>query len=206
MYSWQSVHLCYNNSLRPRQNGRHFADDTFKCIFLNENVWISLQISLKFVPEGSINKSPSLVWIMAWCRPGDKPLSEPMMVILPTHICVITRPLWVNGSDLLLWKGRFTTTLWLCKLFSQYKTENEMVFTLNVALSLFFGRVAGLSSAGNLTVSRGYTRAKYSLKWWCYFYSQLKNPKNFALINMMSVLTFGNNICSAQHRTTLHRW
>ena len=32
---------------------------------------------------------------MAWRRPGDKPLSEPMMVSLPTHICV-TRPQWVN--------------------------------------------------------------------------------------------------------------
>ena len=32
---------------------------------------------------------------MAWRRPGDKPLSEPMMVSLPTHICV-TWPQWVN--------------------------------------------------------------------------------------------------------------
>ena len=32
---------------------------------------------------------------MAWRRLGDKPLSEPMMVSLPMHICV-TRPQWVN--------------------------------------------------------------------------------------------------------------
>ena len=25
------------------------ADDIFKCIFLNENIWISIKISLKFV-------------------------------------------------------------------------------------------------------------------------------------------------------------
>ena len=37
------------NTLRPRQNGRHFADDIFKCIFLNENKQISIKISLKFV-------------------------------------------------------------------------------------------------------------------------------------------------------------
>ena len=79
------------NSLRPRQNGRHFTDDTFKRIFLNENVLISIKISLKFVPKGQINNIPALVQIMAWCRPGDKPLSEPRMVSLPTHICV-TRP------------------------------------------------------------------------------------------------------------------
>ena len=54
------------NTLRPRQNGRHFPDDIFKCIFLNENVWISIKISLKFVSRGPINKIPALVQIMAW--------------------------------------------------------------------------------------------------------------------------------------------
>ena len=82
------------NTLRPRQNGRHFTD-IFKCIFLNENVWIPIKNSLKFVPKGSINNIPTLVQIKAWRRPGDKPLSEPMMVNLPTHICV-TLPQWVN--------------------------------------------------------------------------------------------------------------
>ena len=87
------------NSLRPRQNGRNFADDTFKCIFLNENISISIKISLKFVPNGPINNIPALVQIMAWRRPGNKPLSEPMMVNLPTHICV-TRPQWVNDKPI----------------------------------------------------------------------------------------------------------
>ena len=85
------------NTLRPRQNGRHFPDDIFKCIFLNENVWILLQISLKFVPKGPINNIPALVQIMAWRRPGDKPLSEPRMESLLTHICV-TRPQWVKQN------------------------------------------------------------------------------------------------------------
>ena len=83
------------NTLRPRQNGRHFADDTFKLIFVNENVRISIKISLKFVPKGPINNIPALVQIMAWRRSGIKPLSEPMMVSLLTHICV-TRPQWVK--------------------------------------------------------------------------------------------------------------
>ena len=91
------------NSLRPTQNGRHFADDVFKCIFLNKNVWVSLKISLKFVPKGLINNIPSLIQIMAWHRPGDKPLSEPMMVILLTHICV-TRPQWVNFYSNSIWR------------------------------------------------------------------------------------------------------
>ena len=86
---------CLLNTLRPRQNGCHFADDISKCIFLNENVWIPVEISLKFIPKGPINNIPALVQIMAWRRPGDKPLSEPMMVSLLTHICV-TQPQWVN--------------------------------------------------------------------------------------------------------------
>ena len=87
------------NTLRPRWNEQHFADDIFKHIFWNENVWISIKISPKFVPKGPINNIPSLVQIMAWRRPGDKPLSKPMMARLSTHICV-TRPQWVKMSKL----------------------------------------------------------------------------------------------------------
>ena len=90
------------NTLRPRRNEQHFADDIFKRIFFNENVWISIKISLKFVPKDPINNIPALVQIMAWRRSGDKPLSEPMMVSLPTHICA-TRPQWVNKN----WCGVF---------------------------------------------------------------------------------------------------
>ena len=83
------------NALRLRQNGCHYPDDMFICIFLNENVWIAIKISLKFVPKGSINNTPALVQIMAWRQPGDKPLSEPIMVNFLMHICV-NRPQWVK--------------------------------------------------------------------------------------------------------------
>ena len=63
------------------QNGRHFADDIFKCIFLNGNIWIAISNSLTFVSKGPINNIPALTQIMAWCRPGDKPLSEPKMLV-----------------------------------------------------------------------------------------------------------------------------
>ena len=35
--------------------------DTFKRIFLNERVRISIKMSLKFVPKGPINNIPALV-------------------------------------------------------------------------------------------------------------------------------------------------
>ena len=97
------------NTLRPRQNGRRFVDDTFKCISLKENVRISIKISLKFLPQGPINNNPALVQIMAWRRSGDKPLSEPMMVSLLTHICV-ARPQWVKID-----------------LFFVYKNDNKLI-------------------------------------------------------------------------------
>ena len=90
------------NTLRLRQNERHFADAIFKGIFLNENVWIPIKLSLKFVPKGPIYNIPALGQIMAWRCPGNKPLSEPMMVNLKTHICV-TRPQWVNCNLVETW-------------------------------------------------------------------------------------------------------
>ena len=87
---------CHINTLRPGENGRHFVDDIFKRVFLNENVCTLIDISLKFVPWGPINNMPALVQIMAWRRPGDKSLSEPMMVKLLTHVSV-TRPQWIKN-------------------------------------------------------------------------------------------------------------
>ena len=49
------------NTLRLSQNGRHFPNNIFKCIFLNENVLIWIKISLKFVPKGQINDIAVLV-------------------------------------------------------------------------------------------------------------------------------------------------
>ena len=65
-------------------------------IFLDENIWILLKISLKFVCKFQMNNIPALVQMMIWRRTGDKPLSEPIMVSLLTHIWVI-RPqcVWI---------------------------------------------------------------------------------------------------------------
>ena len=95
MDGWYFAKPVVINTLKPRWNGLHFADNIFKRIFFNENVWISIKISLKFVPGDQINNILALVQIMAWRRPGDKPLSEPVMISLPTYIC-FTGPQWVK--------------------------------------------------------------------------------------------------------------
>ena len=56
-----------------------FADDIFKRIFLNENVRITIRISLKLVPRGSNDNKSALIQVMAWRRTGDKPLPEQLL-------------------------------------------------------------------------------------------------------------------------------
>ena len=95
IYQSGNTRLCYHMEMTKRR--RHFTDVIFKNIFLNKNVWISLNISQKFASKVRINNIPALVQIMVWRRLGDKPLSEPVMVRLYAYtlICV-TRSKWVN--------------------------------------------------------------------------------------------------------------
>ena len=76
---WLDWSIEYFNSSPLGQNGYHFADDNLRCIFVNENVCILIQISLKFVPWCPIDNKSVLVQVMAWQRKGDKPLPEPML-------------------------------------------------------------------------------------------------------------------------------
>ena len=97
------------NTLRMEENGRHFADVIFKCIFLNENIWISLRISLKFVPKGPFNNIPALVQIMACRLVGAKPLSEPMVqngLALTRRQAII----WTNDG-LVYWHIRHSASM-----------------------------------------------------------------------------------------------
>ena len=58
------------------------ADAIFNRIVLNENVWISIKVSLKFVSKGPIDIDRALVKVRVWRRTGDKPLPEPMLTKL----------------------------------------------------------------------------------------------------------------------------
>ena len=73
---------------------QHFQMTFFywKCISFNSNF-------TEFISNGPINNISSLVQIMACCQPGVKPLSEPIMDRLPTHVCV-TQPQWVNTDGI----------------------------------------------------------------------------------------------------------
>ena len=56
------------------------ADNNFGCIFLNENDRIPIRILLKFLSRSPIDNKPALVQVTAWCRTGDKPLPETMLI------------------------------------------------------------------------------------------------------------------------------
>ena len=74
-------HLCgamLFNSSTPGQNGRHSHRWHFQMHFLE---WKCLNFDENFTEICSlgIDNIPALVQIMAWRRPGDKPLSEPKL-------------------------------------------------------------------------------------------------------------------------------
>ena len=140
-HSVTSLHLRTShalNTLRGRQDGHHFPDDIFICIFLNENESHSIKMSLKFVPRVPISNISALVQIMAWRRQGDKPLSELMMVVLPTHIC-ITRPQWVkcypvsismpHEADMLSWWANYWELLNITEYDGTYQKQNICSFS-----------------------------------------------------------------------------
>ena len=82
--------------IEAETNGRHFPDDIFKCICLNENVWMSIEISLEFIPKDPISNIPALIQITHWGR--------------VTHICV--SKIISLGSDNGLSPGRRQAIIW----------------------------------------------------------------------------------------------
>ena len=83
-------HMVTHLQNEARTKCHRFAGNIFKCILLNEKVWISMKIKVKFVPKGPNNNIPTVV------QPARRrPLSETMMIRWLTHVCV-TRPQWVK--------------------------------------------------------------------------------------------------------------
>ena len=110
-FKWR--HIC-SNSLKYW--GRAKMADIFQTTFLKALYWMKMyKFRLRF--HGSLFLGvPALVQIITWRRAGDKPLCEPMMICLLTHICVIcvTRPQWVKDCDVLqlLYKHNYVTGIY----------------------------------------------------------------------------------------------
>ena len=131
------------NTLRPRQDGRHFADDIFKCIFLNEIYCVFIWISLKYILRSPIVIMPALVQIMARCRTGNKPLSEPMMAqFIDTYLHHLAS---MNSQN--------QDNLWLiaCCLFIAKSLSKQCTFDDSIELGAFSEKNCRLSTMMKIT-------------------------------------------------------
>ena len=79
----ESIHL----TDLPWNEMTAISQTTFPNIFVHEKFCILLYISLKFVSKRPISNILELIQIMALCRIGEKPLSEPLLTHSLTHIC-----------------------------------------------------------------------------------------------------------------------
>ena len=79
----------FHRRMRPRQNGRHFADeDIFGFCFALERYYISMQISLQQIPRAQSTKKDAMVHVMAWCQIGDNNDLNQCCPDLLTHLSV----------------------------------------------------------------------------------------------------------------------
>ena len=92
---WQCKQTRYEdrnlNTSRLIHNVRHFPDDIFRWNFVTENAWLMFHWRMLVGIQLMIFQHPDMH--------GAKPLSEPMVVSLLTHICV-TRAQWVIDNCL----------------------------------------------------------------------------------------------------------
>ena len=77
------------NTLRPEQDGRHLGHGIFTYIFVNENVWNLIKISLKYVPEGQLDNKSTSVWGKDLVLSGTKLLCEPMLMKIHHAISLV---------------------------------------------------------------------------------------------------------------------
>ena len=106
-------------------NGISYTDKITSLYWISP-LGILLHISLKFVPKGAIDNKSVLVLVMAWHRPGDKPLSEPMLTWFTGAICC-TRVIW----------DKYLTSNWnyIITLFNPQITE---LYSFNIFKNIRF--------------------------------------------------------------------
>ena len=154
-----------------------------------------------------INNIRTFFQIMAWRRPCDKPLSEPMMVSLLTHICV-TRPQWVNdlctkASKQLNAFTRFSKCLSFYSINLVINNFNNGDYQYS---SLVWLRVTGLCAGNspwpvnsphkwpvtreNVSIWwRHHLTSHYPNQWWQSFTRGIRHHRFKELITISSILT-----------------
>ena len=122
------------NSSPHGQNGHHFADNIFRCIFVNETICILIQISLKFVPKGLIDNMWALVQVVAWHLTCHKPLPESMMT-------QFTDAYMRHSGEMRSKKSEFVLTVyinsWHLILCDRVSNSNHFIIRMHILLFMW---------------------------------------------------------------------
>ena len=100
--------------------------------------------------------------IMAWRRPRDKPLSEPMMVYLLMHICV-TRPQWLMQRIFNISLSFFNDSWWISYSLSA-KANNGVSFVRSEYY--LYSACASIVLYATPKRSTGVTPSRFSIRVW----------------------------------------
>ena len=168
------VNMILNNSrcllhIEPRRRqsltrcGRDRTDVISQTIFwmyFLEGECMNFDINLEFVTKGPINNIPALVQIMAWRWPGDRPLCEPMMIRIPTLICVtLPRPnelitdvicltsvyFEILTNDYITWNYILTSNV-----VSKSETANRLALC-HISILIYYGKLKSLLEENNVS-------------------------------------------------------
>ena len=86
--------LCVK-TLSLRQDGHYFQTTFWNTFSSMKTFEFWLKYQLMFVHRGLSDNKSALIWEMAWCQTGDRPLSEPMMTKFTMHICIMRRRIFI---------------------------------------------------------------------------------------------------------------
>ena len=148
------------NTLRPRQIRHHCTDYILKSIFLNENCYILIEISLKFVPEVPVDNNSLLVQVMVWRRTGSKSLSDPMNGTPGYHMA---SPGPIQSTFILIFMERDRVMYqWIYECLLQFKVYLYFSCAQIMLRSISSATVCGYHEAANKV------RLRF-LQWRCLF-------------------------------------
>ena len=111
----------------------------FQTTFWNAFSWMKIyEFRLKFNWSLFLRVHPALVRIMTWRLPGDKPLSEPMLLRSPTHICV-TQLQWVKPISWIVERAHEILPAILKRYCFFHKTSADWFIAEDFLLTKLFG-------------------------------------------------------------------
>ena len=137
---------------------------------------------------------------MAWCHPGDKPLSEPVMVSLLMHIC-LTQPIWVKGCYKSIVAFEITGILTICSTVGRTSKETPK---LTLLMGIHWWSVDSPFSSPVDSPHKGPVTWKYISMSWCFMIwvkSTCAKLKQTRINSASSACLLWYPLCALQQRS-----